>query len=120
MIGAQLSDRRDYALFDCGLGTENLILQAIKEGLYAHPMAGFDPLKVKEAFQIQDDFIVITLVAMGYPGDSSHLSEKHQEAEQSPRARKPESEVICYNNWEFKTTKKDWSSSYSFLLKFQG
>ena len=100
-LDAQLSDRRDYALFDSGLATENLQLQAVKEGLYVHPMAGFDPLKVKEAFQIPDEFIVITLVALGYPGESSHLSEKHQKAEQSPRARKPESEVICYNNWGF-------------------
>jgi len=100
-LDAQLSDRRDYALFDCGLGTENLMLQAIKEGLYAHPMAGFDPLKVKEAFQIPDEFIVITLVALGYPGDSSHLSEKHQASEESQRVRKPESGVICYNNWGF-------------------
>ncbi len=98
-LDAQLSDRRDYALFDCGLAAENLMLQAFKEGLYAHAMAGFDPLKVKEAFQIPDEFIVITLVALGYPGESSHLSEKHQKSEQSQRVRKPESEVICYNTW---------------------
>jgi glutaredoxin-dependent peroxiredoxin len=106
-LDSQLSDRRDYALFDCGLATENLMLQAFKEGLYAHAMAGFDPLKVKEAFHIPDEFIVITLVAVGYPGESSHLSEKHQELEQSRRVRKPESEVICYNGWGFETPKKD-------------
>ena len=100
-LDAQLSDRRDYALFDSGLATENLQLQAVKEGLYVHPMAGFDPLIVKEAFKIPDEFIVITLVAIGYPGETSHLSEKHLKAEQSPRTRKPESEVICYNGWEF-------------------
>ncbi len=105
-LDARLSDRRDYAFFDCGLGTENLMLQAIKEGLYAHPMAGFDPLKVKEAFQIPDEFIVITLVALGYPGESSHLSEKHQASEESQRVRKPESEVICYNSWGFETPNK--------------
>ena len=47
----QLSDRRDYALFDCGLATENLMLQAFKEGLYAHAIAGFDPFKIKEGFK---------------------------------------------------------------------
>ena len=98
---ARLSDRRDYALFDCGLASENLQLQAVKEGLFAHPMAGFDPIKVKEAFQIPDEFIVITLIALGYPGESSHLSEKHQKLENSGRVRKPESDVICFNNWRF-------------------
>lgn len=104
---AQLNDRRDYALFDCGLASENLLLQATKEGLFAHPMAGFDPLKVKKAFKIQDEFIVITLVALGYPGESSHLSEKHQKLEKSERVRKPEPEVICYNNWGFESPKKE-------------
>ena len=75
-LDCQLSDRRDYALFDCGLATENLVLQAVKEGLYAHPIAGFDPFKVKESFSIPEDFIVITLVAVGYPGNDTFLNEK--------------------------------------------
>ena len=100
-LDCQLSDRRDYALFDCGLATENLVLQSAKEGLYAHPIAGFDPFKVKESFNIPEDFIVITLVAVGYPGDDTFLNEKHQQLEHGPRIRKPESEVICYNAWAF-------------------
>jgi nitroreductase len=106
-LDARLSDRRDYALLDCGLALENLLLQAFKEGLYAHAMAGFDPLVVKEAFRIPDEFIVITLVAVGYPGEISHLTEKHQQMERSRRIRKPESEVICYNAWELESSKKD-------------
>lgn len=100
-LDGQLSDRRDYALFDCGLATENLVLQAFREGLYAHPIAGFNPFKVKENFGIPPEFIVITLVAVGYPGDDSPLNEKHKQLEHSPRTRKPESEVICYDAWGF-------------------
>ena len=100
-IDCQLSDRRDYSLFDCGLATENLMLQAFKEGLIGHAIAGFDPLKIKAAFDIPDEYIVITLVAVGFPGDDSFLNEKHKTLETSPRDRKPESEVICYNQWEF-------------------
>ena len=106
-LDARLSDRRDYALLDCGLAVENLMLQAFKEGLYAHAMAGFDPLVVKEAFRIPDEFVVITLVALGYPGEVSLLNEKHQALEGSRRTRKPESEVICYNTWGFESPKKD-------------
>ena len=105
-LDCQLSDRRDYAFFDCGLATENLVLQAFKEGLYAHPIAGYDPLKVKEGFNIPDEYIVITMVAVGYPGDDSSLNEKHKKLEHSPRDRKPEEDVICYNVWEFKPSKE--------------
>jgi nitroreductase len=100
-LDCQLSDRRDYALFDCGLAVQNLILQAYKDDLYAHPLAGFDPLVVKEEFGIPEEYIIITLVAVGYPGDDSHLNEKHGKLEHSPRNRKPEEEVIAYNQWSF-------------------
>jgi nitroreductase len=100
-LDAQLSDRREYALLGCGMAMENLMLQAFKEGLIAHGMAGFDPFVVKEKFSIPEEFIVIALIAIGYPGEESHLNEKHMEMEYSPRNRKPESEVISYNAWEF-------------------
>lgn len=100
-LDAQLSDRRDYALFGCGLATENLLLQATKEGLYTHPMAGFNPLVVKAAFDIPEDYIVISLIAVGYPGSLDGLNEKHVAAENSKRDRKPESEVISRDIWAF-------------------
>ena len=99
----RLSDRREYALFDCGLAIENLMLQGFKEGLYAHAIAGFDPLKIKSAFHIPDEFIVITLIVLGYPGEDATLNEKHRKMEHSPGNRKAGSEVICYNTWMFGT-----------------
>ncbi|MDJ0783317.1 MAG: nitroreductase family protein [Desulfosarcinaceae bacterium] len=98
-LDCRLSDGREYALFDCGLATQNLLLQAVKEGLFAHPMAGFDPVAVKSAFDIPETYTVITLVAIGYPGEGAYLSDKHQTAETSARSRKPENEVIAYNRW---------------------
>ena len=105
-FGCQLSDRREYALFDCGLAVENLMLQSFKEGLYAHAMAGYDPSKIKAAFRIPGEYIVITLIAIGYPGGDASLNEKHKELEHGPRNRKPESEVICYDTWGFEPTQE--------------
>ena len=103
----QLSDRRDYDFFDCGMAAENLMLQAFKEGLYAHALAGFDPLTVKKNFNIPEEFIIIALVTVGYPGDDSHLNEKHLEMENSPRNRKPMDEVISHNRWAFQSDEKE-------------
>jgi nitroreductase len=104
-LDARLSDRREYALLGCGLAAENLMLQAFKEDVIGHAIAGFDPLVVKAKLGIPEDYIVITLIALGYPGDETHLSEKHLALEHSPRQRKPESEVICWNAWSFQEPK---------------
>jgi nitroreductase len=103
-FGCRLNDRRDYAFFDCGLAVENLMLQSFKEGLYAHAIAGYDSVKLKHVFDIPEEYILITLVGIGYPGDSKHLNEKHMRLENSQRQRKPESEVISFNMWGFKTS----------------
>ncbi|MFP4644126.1 MAG: nitroreductase family protein [Spirochaetales bacterium] len=89
----QLSEKREYALFDTGMATAHLILQATREGLYAHPMAGFDATKMKEEFSLPEDVIPVTIVAIGYPGSTEHLNEKHLQSEHSERSRVPVSEV---------------------------
>lgn len=98
-LDCQLNDDRAYAQFDTGMAAFGLMMQATAEGLYAHPMAGFDPAALREAFGIEDETRVITVVAVGYPGDASHLNEKHLESEQSERSRKPLSEVVQFNSW---------------------
>jgi len=98
-LDCRLSDRRDYAFFSTGLAVEALMLQATKEGLIAHPIAGYKPLPLKEAFGVDSDMILLTLVIIGYPGDQAHLNDKHRELEHSRRDRKSEDQVIMYNRW---------------------
>jgi nitroreductase len=92
-------DERNYAIFDTGLASMNLMLQATKEGLIAHPIAGFSPAPIKKALGIPDDYTLITIIVTGFPGDPAGLSDKHREGEISPRMRKPLSEVVCFNEW---------------------
>ena len=95
-----LSDERDYFLFDCGLAIGQLGLRATELGLIAHPIAGFDPLKVKSVLGIPKDHTVITLVICGYPGtDDSLLSDKQKEAETQRPERKPQGENIFLDRW---------------------
>jgi nitroreductase len=96
----KLSDRRDYFLFDCGLAVSQLILRAVELGLIAHPIAGYEPDAVKQALNIQDEYVVITLVICAYPGDDdSLLSEKQREIEQERPERHPIREDFFIDSW---------------------
>lgn len=98
-LDCTLSDNRNYAFFDLGLAAENLVLQAFKEGLIAHPIAGFKPVEIKKAFNIPDEYTLLALIILGYPGEEAHLNDKHLELEHSERERKPMEEVVFYNSW---------------------
>ena len=98
-LDCRLSDNRDYAPFDTGMAVQSMMLQGVKEGLYTHPIAGFDPVRVKEAAGIPADVTLIALVVFAYQGDISALGEKHRESEVSQRSRKPLSDVVAENRW---------------------
>lgn len=95
----QLNDDRNYAQFDTGMAVAGALLQATREGLYAHPMAGFDPAKLRENFNIEAETRVITMIAIGHPGDGENLNEKHSASEVSERDRKDLNEVVQWNGW---------------------
>ncbi|MCX7028231.1 MAG: nitroreductase family protein [Spirochaetes bacterium] len=91
---------REYAFFDLGQAAMAYQLQAIEEGLIVHPIAGFDSSVAKRALGIPETAVLETLIILGYPGDSSGLSEKHLAAETSARIRKPLDEVSAFDQWE--------------------
>jgi nitroreductase len=96
---ARLDHGRDYAFFDLGMSAMNFQLQAVEEGLIVHPIAGFDPAVAKRALGIPETAVLVTLVILGFPGDPSHLSEKHLASEKSARSRKPLEEVAAFDSW---------------------
>jgi nitroreductase len=98
-LDCKLSDNRDYFLFGCGMAVGNLMIQATQLGLIAHPIAGYSPQRVKEALGIPADYVLITLVVVGWPGDPAGLSDKHRKLELSPRARKPLAEVVFWERF---------------------
>ena len=76
-----------------------MTLQAAAMGIATHQMAGFDQAKAREAFAIPEIYAIGSVMAMGYQGDLTSLSEHYQAQEQSPRSRKPLSEMVL-SSWD--------------------
>lgn len=87
------------AFYDTGAATALLSVEATHRGLAVHQMAGFDPAKAKQVFEIPEDWEPIAAMAIGYPGDPGALSEKLRDREIAPRTRKPLSEFVMSGRW---------------------
>jgi len=93
---------RVYAPFELGMAAMAYQMQAFSEGLYAHPIAGFNAETAKKVLNIDTENILETLIILGYPGEVTELTEKHQELENSQRSRKPLDEIAAFNTWNTK------------------
>lgn len=87
------------AFYDTGAASALLTVEATAQGLSVHQMAGFDPLKAKQVFEIPDDCEPIAAMAVGYPGDPESLPGKLRDREIAPRTRKPLSEIVMSGRW---------------------
>ncbi|MDI6701234.1 MAG: nitroreductase family protein [bacterium] len=56
---------REYYLFDTGMSVGFLILRATEMGIVAHPIAGYDPEKIKDYFALPKEENVIALIIFG-------------------------------------------------------
>ena len=74
-LDCRMDNGRDYAFFDAGQAALALQLQAQREGLYAHPMAGFAAGKLRAALGIPQEIVPLCVMALGKPGDPSRLAE---------------------------------------------
>lgn len=88
-----------YDLHDTGAATAYLALEAIALGLHAHSMGGFDHGKARASFGIPEDFEIGAVTAIGYFGEPERLPEQVRQHEESPRARKPLSEIV-FAEWD--------------------
>jgi nitroreductase len=78
--------------FDAGSAWMSMALQAREMGLVTHAMWGFHHDQAAETLGLPDDFATQAMVAVGYQGDKSVLSEKSQERE-APSPRKSIAEI---------------------------
>ena len=78
---------------DLGAANENMFLESFNQGLIMHEMGGFNRDKARELFNILDDYEVGIMIAIGYQDSHEILPERYREKANSPRERKPLSEI---------------------------
>ena len=97
--GLQIGDIT-FTPFELGMAAMAYQIQAVAEGLFVHPIAGYNVKEAKEALGIRDEDTLQALIVLGYPGAEDELNEKHLEIENSPRSRKSLDEVACFDHWD--------------------
>jgi len=90
-----------HAQHDVGAASEDLVLQAVEEGLVAHQMAGYDAQQARQEFSIPEGYTPMAMIAIGYPrhDDLSDVDEPTKARELAGRARKPISELAFSGKW---------------------
>lgn len=88
-----------HAFHDVGAASANLAIQAMALGLFVHQMGGFDIDKARETYNIPPGYEAVAAIAVGYLGESETLSEKLQQREAAPRARKPLEQFVFSQHW---------------------
>ena len=86
-VGATIKDK-DYSLFDIGIATENVCLQAEAEGLGSCIIGWFDEKALRKLLLVPNSKRVELIITLGYS-----LSEKRQ------KRRKPVEETVSYNKY---------------------
>jgi nitroreductase len=88
-----------YALYDLGAAATQLTLQAAGLGMTTHQMAGFDHDKARTLLAIPNQYLLGTVIALGYQDAPETLpNERLLALETSPRARKPLAETV-FASW---------------------
>lgn len=88
-----------YAEYGLGLANQNLVLQAVAEGLVGHQMAGFDQEAARVEFDLPPHAQPMIVIAVGGLGDPSLLIERRRAREVAARTRIGLDEVAFGGEW---------------------
>jgi nitroreductase len=89
-----------HAEYGLGLAGQNLVLEAVNQGLVAHQMAGFDPAVILREFELPDDALPKVAIAVGAQAAPEVLGDERSiSRETAPRKRIPLSEFAFTGMW---------------------
>jgi nitroreductase len=87
------------AVHDLGLASENMILEAVSQGLLAHGMAGIDLDKIRQSYALPENCDPVAAWAVGYPGAPESLQGELRTRELAPRERKDLADFVFATEW---------------------
>lgn len=88
-----------HAEYGVGLASENLVLQAVAEGLVAHQVGGFSVDAARAAFSLEEDIRPLAVIAIGALGSPDLLPEDMRPKETNPRRRLPLDQIAFTGEW---------------------
>lgn len=84
--------------FDAGAAWCQLALQAVRCGLFAHGMTGFDQEQARTVLGVPDEYRIEAAVAIGRIGDPATLPESLSSREM-PSSRRPLTELVYHGSF---------------------
>jgi nitroreductase len=88
-----------YALYDLGAATALLTIEAAALGLVTHQMGGFDRDAARKVLEIPEEYLLGSVIALGYQGDPEALGNERLHAQEiAPRQRKALKEFV-FSSW---------------------
>lgn len=83
--------------YGLALATQNLVLQAVAEGLVAHQMAGFDAAAVHAGFGLPEHAKPLVAIAVGLQGPPELLGDERRVAREREPRRRHELDAIAFS-----------------------
>ncbi|MCG8453767.1 MAG: nitroreductase family protein [Spirochaetales bacterium] len=85
------------AMYETGMAMGQMGIQAVREGLVFHQMAGIDRDHFRMLFSIPENLEVVVGVALAFPGSVATVPEERQELETAPRQRHMPKQIHAMN-----------------------
>lgn len=86
--------------FDTGAATMSLSVQATELDLMVHQMGGYFEDKARAAFNVPEQFIMLSMISIGYQLSIDNMTDEQKERELADRVRSPLTDKFFDGNWE--------------------
>ena len=85
-------DDLDFGFIDASIVTTQMMLEIQNLGLGTTWIGAFDPSKVRNVYNIPNNYEIVSILTVGYPSNDAQPSDFHLD-------RKPIEETVFYNKF---------------------